>query len=305
MKIVTLTLNSTLDKSANVDGIVPDKKLKCHSITYAPGGGGINVTRVLKRLEVTSTCIYPCAGEHGRLSTQLLLKEKIHPRPITVKNPIRENFAVRDTQSGLQYRFGMPENVLSNHELFRIRKTIHDNIQEGDILVLSGSIPESVPLNYYISLLNNIPKSVKVIVDSSGPVLRETLQYPLFLIKPNQKELANLVGRESLSSREQEEVALKLIHSEKVQYVVVSLGKDGAFLAYKDKIIYQGNPKFPKKSTIGAGDSMVAGLLYGILLESSPAQMLKWGVVCGVAATMIEGTGLATQANIKKVLKKL
>src|SRR5690554_6754826 len=130
MKIVTLTLNSTLDKSANVDGIVPDKKLKCHSITYAPGGGGINVTRVLNRLRITSTCVYPCAGEHGRLLTQLLLKEKIHPHPITVKNPIRENFAVRDTQSGLQYRFGMPGNVLSNHELFRIRKTIHDNIQE-------------------------------------------------------------------------------------------------------------------------------------------------------------------------------
>lgn len=305
MNVITLTLNSTLDKSAKVDGIVPNNKLKCYSIEYQPGGGGINVSRVLKRLGINSNCIYPSAGENGAKLTELLLKETIQSHNFLVKSPIRENFSVKDTITGMQYRFGMPGNLLAHEELLEIKKMTEVMLKEGDILVLSGSIPESAPLNYYASLITKLSKNIKVIVDSSGEVLKETLQHPVYLIKPNQRELAILAGKQFLSNKEQEEVAMEIIQSNKAKYAVVSLGERGAFLAHKEGIIYKANPVMPIKSTIGAGDSMVAGLIYGILKDYTPQLMLKWGVACGVAATMCEGTGLAQKTDIDNILQML
>jgi 6-phosphofructokinase 2 len=114
MKVITLTLNPALDKSAKVDGIVPEQKLKCHSIQYQPGGGGINVSRVLNRLSVPSNCIFPFGGDCGQHLNELLLHENIKPQSIPIKAWTRENLAVVDTKTGMQYRFGMPGNTLLN-----------------------------------------------------------------------------------------------------------------------------------------------------------------------------------------------
>lgn len=306
MKIVTLTLNPALDKSVKADGIVPDHKLKCHSINYQPGGGGINITRVLNRLGVTSSCVFPYGGNSGMSLNELLNKENIKPQSISIKAWTRENLSVIDTHAGLQYRFGMPGNILSNSELIEIEAALEKLLDENDVFVLSGSIAEEMPIDYYAKLIRRLAgKNVKVVLDTSGLALKEAFKEGIYLIKPNQRELAQLAGKDFLSSVEQEKFALEIIKSQKVRYVVVSLGGRGAFVASNDGITYQSTPSVLVKSTIGAGDSMVAGLIYAIQNNCSAELMLKWGVACGVAATMSEGTGLANKENIDKVFAML
>jgi 6-phosphofructokinase 2 len=304
MKIITLTVNPALDKSAKVDGLIPTQKLKCHSIDYQPGGGGINISRMLKRLGTETVCIVPSGGDNGKYLTDLLIKETIQPEIIPIKAWTRENLSVVDTQSDLQYRFGMPGNELSETELNAIKNLLLKKVDSEDVLVLSGSLAENMPTDYYAQLIKLFSdKNVKIVIDTSGPALKEALKENIFLMKPNQRELAQLAGKEFLYTAEQEAVAIELINAKKAQYVVVSLGARGAFLACNEGIFYKSTPSVKVKSTIGAGDSMVAGLIYGIQNNFPPEKILKWGVACGVATTMSEGTTLGSKENIDTVLK--
>ncbi|MFI0431118.1 1-phosphofructokinase family hexose kinase [Mariniflexile sp. HMF6888] len=306
MKIITLTINPALDKSAKVDGLVPTQKLKCHSIVYQSGGGGINVSRMLNRLDEKTQCIFTSGGDTGKNIHELLLKEGINPESIAVKSWTRENLSVVDTKSNLQYRFGMPSSGLQNVELTEIKSTLDKCLKNNDILVLSGSLPEKIATDFYATLIKLVsPKHIKIVIDTSGPALTEALKEKVFLIKPNQRELAQLAGEAFLSSTEQEAFALEMVKSGKAQYVAVSLGARGAFMASKEGIIYQSTPSVSVKSTIGAGDSMVAGLIYGIKKGFSIQDILKWGVACGVATTMNEGTNLANKSHVDHVLKMM
>ena len=304
MKIITLTVNPALDKSAKVDGLIPTQKLKCHSIQYQPGGGGINISRMLKRLGTETSCILTSGGDTGKYLADLLIKETIRPEIIPVKAWTRENLSVVDTQSNLQYRFGMPGNKLSKKELDAIKNLLTENVNSEDILVLSGSLSKKMPADYYAQLIKLFAdKNVKIIVDTSGSPLKEALKENVFLMKPNQRELAQLAGKDFLYTAEQEAIAIELVNAKKAQYMVVSLGARGAFLACDEGVFYKSTPSVKVKSTIGAGDSMVAGLIFGIQNNFPPEKILKWGVACGVATTMSEGTNLGTKENIDAVLK--
>ena len=200
----------------------------------------------------------------------------------------------------------MPSGKLKNLELEAIKNLLNKKVYRNDILVLSGSLPEGTPIDFYATLIKQVaPKKIRIVIDTSGQALKEAINENVFLLKPNQKELAQLAGKEFLSSKEQEAYALKLIKSDKAIYVAVSLGARGAFLASKSGIIYQSVPSVSVKSTIGAGDSMVAGLIYGIANNFKEEDILKWGVACGVATTMSEGTNLGSKLNVNKVLEML
>lgn len=304
MKIITLTINPALDKSAKVDGLIADKKLRCHSIKYQPGGGGINISILLKNLGTETSCIATSGGDTGKYLTELLIKQNIEPKTIPVKRWTRENLSVVDTQSEFQYRFGMPGNKLGKTELEAIKKLVNEIVNPQDILVLSGSLAPKMPADYYAQLIKFLgDKDLKVVIDTSGEALKEALKEKVYLVKPNQRELAQLAEKEFMYTVEQETFAMELVKSKKAEYVVVSLGARGAFIACNEGVFYKSTPSVKVKSTIGAGDSMVAGLIYGILKKFPPEKMLKYGVACGVATTMSEGTSLATKKNIEKVLK--
>lgn len=304
MKIITLTVNPALDKSAKVNGLIPSQKLKCHSIQYQPGGGGINISRMLKRLGTETTCIVTSGGDTGKYLTDLLIKETIKPEIIPIKSWTRENLSIVDTQSDLQYRFGMPGNKLSKIELEAIKNLLKEKVEQEDILVFSGSLAEKMPDDYYAQLIRLFAdKNIKIVLDTSGSALKEALKENVFLIKPNQRELAQLAGKDFLYTTEQEELAVELVKSNKAQYVVVSLGARGAFLTCSEGVFYKSTPSVNSKSTIGAGDSMVAGLIYGIQNGFPPEKILKYGVACGVATTMSEGTKLGTKEDIDTALK--
>lgn len=304
MKVVTLTINPALDKSAKVAEMTPFDKLDCLDITYHPGGGGINISRVLHRLAIESHCLFPYGGKTGEHLIELLQEEhvSVYSTPISIWT--RENFAVFENKTNFQFRFGMPTESFKEHEMENVERLINQQVATDDIFVISGSLPKGLPTDYYSKIIKNLKsKGVKIIVDTSGPVFSEVLKNELFLIKPNQKELARLAGKESLTKNEREAFAMQLVTSNVAKYVVVSLGKDGAFMAHKDGIEYVAAPEIAVRSTIGAGDSMVAGLIYAIVKNETPKNMLRWGVACGVSATLSEGSDLAHKIDIEKILK--
>ena len=303
MNIVTVTINPALDKSAKIDQLIPEQKLKCHAIEFQAGGGGVNISRVLHTLGVKNNCAFTCGGDTGKTLKSLLQDEKLDITPIPVEAWTRENLAIVDAKTHLQYRFGMPGHGLSTNETKTIKTAINKLVKDNSMLIISGSIPESMSPEFYIELIDSLTaKNVKLIVDTSGEALKASLKKPVFLMKPNQGELAQLAGKDFLTKTEQEAFAMKLINNKHAQYIVVSLGARGAFIASEKGIFYQNTPSVKVKSTIGAGDSMVAGLVYAIEQGMSSKDILKWGVICGVATTMTGGTNLASKENLRIVL---
>jgi 6-phosphofructokinase 2 len=306
MNIVTLTINPALDKSAKIDQLLPEQKLKCKAIEFQAGGGGVNISRVLHTLGVKNNCMFTCGGDTGKTLKGLLEDEKLELTPIAVEAWTRENLAVVDAKTDLQYRFGMPGQGLSAAEIKIVKSAINKLVTDNSLFIISGSIPDAMSSDFYIELIDSLSaKNVKIIVDTSGEALKASLKKPVFLMKPNQGELAQLAGKDFLTKTEQENFAMELINNKHAEYVVVSLGARGAFLASESGIFYQNTPSVKVKSTIGAGDSMVAGLVYAIEQGMSSQDILKWGVVCGVATTMTGGTNLATKENIHVVSELL
>ena len=306
MNIITLTVNPALDKSAKVDGLISEQKLSCHSIAYQAGGGGINISRILSRLGEDSDCIFTSGGDNGKHLESLLLKERIHISPVHVSHSTRENFSVVDTTTNQQYRFGMPGNTITDIELKNITSQVINTIEENDILALSGSLSPQMPPDFYVQLINLAKdKKAKIVLDTSGSALKQAIEYDICLVKPNQKELALLAGKDFLTNKEQEDFAMHLVTTKPVRFVAVSMGARGAFMASKEGVVYQQSPSIPVRSTIGAGDSMVAGLIYGIRNDFTVEKMLRYGVACGSATTMSEGTNLAAINNIQRTLELL
>ncbi len=306
MNILTVTVNPALDTSAKVDGLIAEQKMRCHSIAHEAGGGGVNISRILTRLSVPNTCLFTSGGDNGRRLEEMLAEEAITTLPVPVSTSTRENLAVVDTLSNAQYRLGMPGSPLSETEQSHIITTIKGHLKENDILALSGSLTENMSDNFYETVVRAVRElKVKVLIDTSGSALQRALDEPLFLIKPNQRELAHLAGKDFMSNKEQEAFVMQLVESGKVEHVAVSLGARGAFLASREGIVYQSSPSIPVRSTIGAGDSMVAGLLYGFSHGLGLQETLKYGVACGAATTMTEGTSLSSKTSIEHVLTLL
>lgn len=306
MKIITLTVNPAVDKSAVIDQLVPEQKLKCEAIQYQAGGGGVNISRVLHTLDVENTCVFTSGGDTGLFLEQLLKEEKLSTLPVPVKSWTRENLSVVDAKTELQYRFGMPGGDLSIEEIENLKSIINKTVENESLFIISGSLSEKMPQDLYVQLIQMLAeKKVKIIIDTSSKALELTLSEPVYLIKPNQKELAKLAGKDFLSKDEQEAFAMDLVNKGRATYVVVSMGARGAFLASADGVFYCSTPSVKVKSTIGAGDSMVGGMVYALQKGLTSKEILKWGIACGVATTMTDGTNLATKENIQKVMKHL
>ena len=314
--IITLTMNPVVDKDTSVAGIVPNKKLRCRSPDYYAGGGGINISRALKKLGGGSLCMYVAGGPSGTHLQQLVSEEGIPQKVIHIQGWTRENLSVTDTNTHLQYRFGVPGPKVSKKEWSEVLKQVEINTGEGDYLVASGKLPLGIPNDFYVQVSKIVKKKKgRYILDTSGEALLPSKKADIFLMKPNLAEFSILCGVESISVLELESLAKKFLDKNSVTVLVVSLGAKGALWATKDEIEYIAAPTVHQKSAIGAGDSMVAGMLFGLTQGKSNTEMVRYGVACGTAATLRPGTQLCnkedadrlyewiTSQNVKKIKK--
>ena len=303
-KIITLTVNPSLDKSTTFEGLRAEQKIRCDAPNYDAGGGGINVSKAISRLGGETICLFTSGGATGAHLEQLVRNEKINPLIVPVQSETRENLIALDTTTKSQYRFGFPGGELSATEQLIILKRLSN--MRSDFLVASGSLNQGMPADFYAKIAHTAKKQgAKFVLDTSGEALREALAKGVYLVKPNVGELAKLIGVERLETDQADEAAMTLIDKGQAQIVVVSLGPQGAVLVSKKETHFIPAPNVQKKSTVGAGDSMVGGIVWALSNNKSLKDAIKWGVACGSAATMNQGTQLFKPEDATRLFKWL
>jgi 6-phosphofructokinase 2 len=302
MKIITLTVNPALDKSTTSPAIVPEKKLRCAPVSIDAGGGGINVSKGLHRLDTASTAVFPIGGNNGKMLQNLVKNEGIRTKCLETSGETRESFSVSDEHTGLQYRFTMPGVAITDTEAQNLLDLTEQ--LKPDILVASGSLPAGLGDDYYRRVAQAAHRiGAKLILDCSGEPLLRAAQEGVFLLKPNLGELSSLSGVAELEMNQVDDAARDLIQKGRVEVVVVSLGGQGAVLVTKEKLEHIPVPPVKVRTTVGAGDSMVSGMVWALAKRKNMSEMVRMGVSCGTAATLNTGTTLFTKDDAMKVFE--
>ncbi|RYF87521.1 MAG: 1-phosphofructokinase family hexose kinase [Chitinophagaceae bacterium] len=290
--IVTLTLNAAIDKSTEVEQLIPEKKMRCAEMLIEAGGGGINVSKAIHELGGESVAVYFSGGVTGHLLSVLLAEKKIIAKPVEIGGSTRENFVVSELSTNKQFRFVMPGPAINETELSSIIKTI-DDIPHVSFLICSGSLPPGVSPQYLGALATFASeRKIKLVVDTSGASLLAAYEKGVYLLKPNMSELCYLVGKDYLEQAEIEDAAKKVINTGCCKVLVVSMGPSGAMLVTKAGSIRFNAPLVKKQSTVGAGDSMVAGIVWMLDQGRPLTDAVQFGIACGTAASINKGTQL-------------
>ncbi len=263
-KIITLTVNPVVDKTTTVELLVPNRKLQCTAPKYFPGGGGINVSRAIKNLGGDSTAIFLAGGPSGTHMQQLMEARGITQIVIEQEGRTRENLSVTDIKHREQYRFGVPGAHVSYNEWKASINILIELLRNGDYLVASGKLPPGIPTDYFAQIATiTQEKGANLILDTKGDGLKEAVKRPVFLFKPNLGELSSLLGISYIPYSELEGLALQFLHTHPCEMMVVSMGARGALLVASGQCTFIPAPMVHQKNSIGAGDSMVAGMTLG------------------------------------------
>lgn len=300
--IVTVTMNPSVDKSSSVDRVVVEQKLRCSRPAFEPGGGGINVSRVLHRFGAPTRAIFISGGPTGSALESMLRDEGIDARPLAVSHPTRQNLTILEENSSLQYRFVMPGPELSEEESRHCLKTIEELHPIPDYLVLSGSLSDGIPTDFFARVAKSAKqRGTKVLIDSSGEPLVHAIEEGVSIIKVNSRELGDAMDVEISSDEQIESIGMRAIADGKCEMLMVTLGAAGAALVTDQGHTHIASPTVPIRSKVGAGDSTVAGLVLRLAQGEPPLEAAKFGVACGAAAVMSEGSELCDPTEAERL----
>lgn len=296
--IVTVTCNPALDLAVRLDGLQIGGLNRTAGATLSPGGKGINVSRVLHEMGECTQALGFVAGGNGELLVSAVAKQGVPTNFIRLlEGETRINVKLYGKQ---ETELNAPGPVVSHQQTEGLLKDL-SRLQEEDLLCLCGSLPPGMGVDSYARMLK-AAEGVRAIVDTTGEALLCALVEKPWLVKPNQDELAALVGRE-LPSIEDVIEAVEWLREKGAQNVLVSMGKDGALLCAGEKRMYQPAPQGEVVGTVGAGDSLVAGFAAGWQRYGDMAQALRLGVACGSATAFSEG--LATAPLVKELMARM
>jgi len=302
MNILTVTANPAIDKSTQTHTVMPWKKIRCRQPLYEPGGGGINVARALKKLGTASSAMYFAGGAPGNRMKKLLDKEGLDQQIIETRADTRTNLIVLDDAYHQHYRFGMPGPEIQQDEAEKMLDAIDKHAASIDYIIASGSLPGGVQDDFFAEIGRIArEKNAKFILDTSKKPLRKALEAGVFLLKPNINELKYLMGNGKISAARMEQFAVQLVKENKAEIVVVSLGAKGTFWADRETSGYIMSPVIEVDSAVGAGDSMVAGIVHGLVNSENHYEAIVYGVAAGTAATITPGTELCRKDDTDNI----
>jgi 6-phosphofructokinase 2 len=300
--IVTLTMNPALDESTSVPYVLPDRKLRCQAPRYEPGGGGINVARAIRKLGGDALACFPMAGPAGQLLTQLLDAEGVRQRPVPVAEWTRENLNVLEEVSGRQFRFCMPGPTLAGNEWPVFLDWLRDLRPPPDFLVASGSLPPGVPVDFYARVATVAREmGSRVVLDTSGAPLARAVDQGVHLLKPSFQEFQALMGEHDLDESRLADLAAAVVKRGWCEVLVLSLGAGGALWVTASERERLAAPAVRVKSAVGAGDSMVAGIVLSLARGRSLREAVRYGVAAGAAAVMNPGTALCRREDVERL----
>ena len=302
--IVTLSLNPAIDLSYEIPSLLHDQKSRAITTRYDAGGTGINVGRALKQLNANAHTCYFYAGKMGRFLQEMLQDQLENPHGIQVQGETRINTTILQQSPEYQYEVNATGSPIGSQQLQQINQQFLALCSQG-IGILTGSLPPNIDNNYY-QLMNTALKKqgAKAIIDAPIQVLKQALLSQPFLIKPNLHEL-QILCQKQLTTLSQIATAARLIAQQGTQYICVSLGEQGAILATAETAYHCPSTPIKPRSTVGAGDSMVAGLAYGFSHELALDDILKLAVACGAGTAKQAGTQLFNPTELDSLISPL
>ncbi|MBD3737602.1 MAG: 1-phosphofructokinase family hexose kinase [Pseudomonas balearica] len=304
-RIATLTLNPAMDLAVRTPRVVATEKLRCSAPRHDPGGGGINVARVVSTLGGDVLAVYPAGGPFGEMLRRALDAIGLAHLPVAISGDTRESFTVDEQASGLQYRFVLPGPRLSEQERLGCLAALRGLHPAPAYLVVSGSFTPGIEPSFFDELLALAGQvGARLVVDLSGePLAYAARRGGAYLIKPSLNELASLIGRMPESEREQEGALRELIAAGAAEVIVLSLGAAGALYASGDRLERIAAPSVPMVSAVGAGDSMLGAVVLALAQGRELGDAVRYGVAAGAATVMRPGTQLCLREDVERLFR--
>jgi 1-phosphofructokinase family hexose kinase len=303
--IYTLTLNPAVDRELTIKEFQYNKVLRAKNGLVDFGGKGFNVSRMLRSLEQASIAVGFVGGKLGEILRDGLEGLGIETDFIWVDGEARTNISIV-TESREQYlKVNEPGPTISQGSQDALFEKIKGITKDGDLWVFAGSLPPGVPVDFYAKLAVMVQqKGARVIIDTSLDALVSACQAGVFLVKPNEAEAEELTGL-TINNQDDAVKAAFAIQELGVPTVILSLGKDGAIMIDEDQAWRVASPKITERNPIGAGDSMVGGLVYGLCKGIAPIEALRWGIACGAATASLSGTEVGSLQMVQELLPKV
>ncbi|WP_010677313.1 1-phosphofructokinase [Bacillus timonensis] len=297
--IYTVTLNPSIDYFIELDDFKVGELNRIKQDRKSPGGKGINVSTVLKNVGIGSVALGFVGGFTGRFLIDALTKKGIKTDFVTVGDDTRINVKLHaDVETEIN---GAGPKITSDEREQLLGK--FKQLEEGDVLVLAGSIPSSLPSTLYqqvAEMLKN--KEVRLVVDATKDLLVEVLPYKPFLIKPNHHELGEIFGVEINNAEEAVPYGKQLIEMG-AEHVIVSMADKGSLLFVGDDVYFASIPEGKLINSVGAGDSVVAGFIASYSKNQDATEAFRFGAAAGSATAYSEG--LATEDKIKELISQV
>jgi len=300
--ILALCMNPAIDVSTSVDHVVPTRKLRCSAQKRDPGGGGINVARVVQRLGGDVTAVYPEGGLSGKLLRHLLDQEEVASVTVPAAEETREDFTVTEHASHSQFRFVLPGPHLAEREWRECLKAVVNFKNHARFIVASGSLPLGVPADFY-GAIARVAKEMgaKFVLDTSDLPLKLALAEGAYLIKPNLRELRELAGTELKTESDWVAAARHVTREGQAEVVALTLGDQGALLVTREEAWRAQPLPISAISAVGAGDSFLAGIVWSLASGHDLKTAFAYGAAAGSAAVLVPGTGLCHAEDVKRL----
>lgn len=304
--IATLTMNPTIDLSFSVDRLQTSAKLRCHDLRRDPGGGGVNVARVVRRLGGRALAVFPAGGSNGARLQSMLKAERTPHLALPIGGETREDITAHDASTDAQYRFVMPGPRMKSGEFGETLDALEALAPRPRILVASGSLPPGAPGGFYGRLARLVRSwGGRFAVDSSGLPLRKALDAGAWLVKPNLAELEEMAAATLLDLDSRLDACRALIETGGAEMVALTMGAEGALLVTTDEAWRASAPCVAPVSTVGAGDSFMGALVTALAAGTAKPEALAQAVGAGTAALLAPGTQLCRAADVWALARRV
>jgi 1-phosphofructokinase len=301
--ITTVCMNPSFDKTATVERLQAGEVNRLRDVRYAVGGKGLNVAVVLRRLGVDVSCA-GCLGETDETEfMEMIRREDLRFRYLRLPGKTRTNLKIRDLSTGSVTEFNEPGLSMGDAEQRQFIELLGAEAADSRYVVLSGRLPVGCEADTYRRCMAALPGK-DCVLDAAGDALLSGLAEKPFLVKPNLPELEGLMGREIKTLRAIRDAALTLI-GKGARHAIVSMGRYGAVYTDGTQTLFAPAIQVEARSTVGAGDAMVGGVLKGLSAGEPFEEAFRYGVAAGCASVMTDGTQLITVSDFEALLPKV
>ena len=303
--IYTVTLNPALDRTLTVSTLKLNEVIRAKKVSVDCGGKGFNVSRALKLLGGESTILGFIGGAAGFSLEDGLRSMHLTTDFIRIKGETRTNFVVTEEETAKHIKVNEPGPIISESEQQELIIQISNLARPADLWVFSGSLPPGIPSNFYARLISIIhTKEAKACLDTSGEALQKSLSAQPFIIKPNKQEAEEALEI-SIKNRADQIEAAKKFHAKQIPWVAISFGGDGLLLSDETTMVHTPAPSINVVNSVGAGDALLAGLLWAYSQGKGISEMAAWGVATGSCAARKDGVNFGSYDEVKGMFESI